>query len=143
MGTAIDRKTMASRISDSPTTTMPNGTSAALSWSETSIATAVCPVTRMSVTLSCCSHVDSCARRRWTRSAVCGSLCPHCGTIRTSPRSAVVLGVCLVTARTPGIAEMSLAIVCTVPLGSVLVMMFAVTSSGLLYPGPNSLAIRS
>ncbi len=41
MGTAIDRKTMASRISDSPTTTMPNGTSAALSWSDTSMATAV------------------------------------------------------------------------------------------------------
>ena len=45
IGTAIERNTMVSSTSDRPTTTIPNGSSAPPSRSETSMATAVKPVT--------------------------------------------------------------------------------------------------
>ena len=44
-GTATERKTMVSSTRDRPTTRMPNGSSAPPSRSETSMATAVKPVT--------------------------------------------------------------------------------------------------
>ena len=47
IGTTSDRKTTSSSSSDSPTTMMPNGTSAELSFSATSTPTAVLPVTAM------------------------------------------------------------------------------------------------
>ena len=132
IGTAIERKTMASRTRASPTITRPNGSSALLRRSETSIATAVCPVTRMSATLSSLSSAGARARICWTSAAVRGSLCDHSGTTRTRPRSPVGLGVCFVIATTPGNVAMSSARSLTVPLGSVLVITSAVTSSGAL-----------
>ncbi len=45
IGTQIERNTIASSTSDSPITKMPNGTSARVSRSVRSIATAVKPVT--------------------------------------------------------------------------------------------------
>ena len=45
IGTAIERNTMVSSSSESPTTKMPKGSSASPSRSETSMATAVKPVT--------------------------------------------------------------------------------------------------
>ena len=45
MGTAIERKTIVSNSSDSPTTMIPNGSSAPPRRLETSMATAVNPVT--------------------------------------------------------------------------------------------------
>ena len=44
-GTQIERKTIISRMRERPTTNRPNGSSAAPSWSEMSMVTAVYPVT--------------------------------------------------------------------------------------------------
>ena len=86
----------------------------------------------MSEIFSLASQPGAWARILPTSSVVRASLCDHCGTTRIRPRSAVWLGVCLVMATTPGILAMSSARSETVPLGSVLVMMSAVTSSGAL-----------
>ena len=131
IGTAIERNTMVSSSSEMPTTRMPNGSSAAPSRSEMSIATAVNPVTAVGTPYFSC-QCGSSARIRITRSLVAGSSGPVVGTTWTMPIVASSLGVASGTLATPGSARMSSAIPSITPSGSSLVTMVADTTSGPL-----------
>ena len=142
IGTAIERNTIVSSTSESPTTKMPNGISAPPSWSEMSIATAVKPVTLTSMPYSS-SQRSCCARSSRTSSAVAGSSGAVVGTSCTIPVSAVSLGVASATVSTPGRLSTSSARSLMSPTGSVEVTIVPVRMIGPLNPGPNSSATRS
>ena len=94
--------------------------------------TAVEPVTSMVLTPNCFSMAGARARSSWTRSAVAGSVWPPGGITWIRAVSAPASGVDCGTATTPGTALIALARSLTVPFGSELVMMSAVTARGAL-----------
>ncbi len=131
IGTAIDRNTMVRITSDSPTTRIPKGSSAPPSRSDTSICTAVAPVTARStwyVSRKCWCF----ARMSATSWAVVGESGAVVGMTWMMPVSAVAFGVATGTAATPGIAAISSPIFVIRPTGSVLDTIEPVTMSGPL-----------
>ncbi len=94
--------------------------------------TAVVPATRTSVTPSSCSQSELRSRSSCTSSAVDGAVWPSFGTSATRPVSAPGLGVACMIATTSGTSLTFFARSSTVLVGSVLVMMLAVTESGEL-----------
>ena len=119
IGTAIERNTIVSSTSERPTTKTPNGSRAAPSWSEMSIATAVKPVTLTSMPYSSSSR--SCCARSLARraSAVAGSSGAGRGSTCTMPVSAVSFGRGEGTSSTPGRRSTSSARSSIRPSGSV------------------------
>lgn len=121
---------------------MPNGISALPSWADTSMPTAVIPVTAVRVPYMS-RKCRSWPRSRATSSSVCGESGAVAGMTWMIPVSPLGFGVASGTDATPGSCRISAAIRLTRPTGSVLVMMSAVTINGPLYPGPKCSLITS
>ena len=133
---------MVSRISDRPTTTKANGSSASPSLSDTSMPTAVKPVTERSTPYSS-RKWSCCARISRTRSSVAADVGPPSGTTWMMPVSAVWFGVDSGTSATPGSSAISSPRSFMSATGSVLVTMEPVTISGPLKPSPKCSETRS
>ncbi len=142
IGTAMERNTMVSRIRESPTTTKANGSSALPSLSDTSMPTAVKPVTDRSTPYS--SRKWSCSERiSRTRASVSAEVGPPSGTTWMMPVSAVSFGVASGTSATPGRSAISSPTWSMSATGSVLVTIEPVTMSGPLKPSPKFSETRS
>ncbi len=142
MGTHTERKTMASRISESPTTSTPKGSSASPSRCDTSMPTAVNPVTARLTPYSS-SQASWCARSSATSSDVLSACGPSSGTTWMMPVSAFWFGVASGTSCTPGMPRTSSARSSISPTGSSLVMIDPVSRSGPLAPSPKCSPVSS
>ncbi len=144
-GTISDRNTASNSSSDRPTTMMPNGTSAELSFSATSTPTAVLPVTEI------CAPVlalIAAASSRMSRTTVCVWVAAGAvdGTAWISAALLSALTRAADTDTTPGaflsIVTTWAACACAADWLDVSVSS-AITSSGPLNPGPNDEVIVS
>src|SRR5450759_4494761 len=142
MGTATDRNTIVSRISERPTTKMPNGSNAAASREVMSRPTAVMPVTAMS-TPYFAFQSGALAWIRLTTSSVRGSSGAVVGITWIIAVSAFSLGTAMGSEATPSIFSMSDLMPAMTPSGSVDWTTDIVTISGPFAPGPKALATAS
>ncbi len=141
-GTRIERKTSSSSTIASVTTTRPNGSSASCSRCETSICTAVAPVTEMGVPWAA-SISGAAARIARTSSAVAWSVGPVSAITWMIAVSAVSSGKALPMRSTPGIARRSAEMSSRTPRMSVTWVMSAITTSGPVVPSPKPSCSRS